>query len=170
MRATFVGSYKTGKVTSMKPSVQIERLTQLIRVLEEVKADKKPFDMHTWFRVLYPGWVELSLVGNKTHTCGTASCAAGWAAQDPWFKRRGFTLTASTPDWHRYGAGEKTVHMRGDGTEFDACESFFGVRDLFSPCDYVDFAGRWLKKITPFMVITKVKKLIKSLEAGVGVS
>lgn len=50
-----MGSSKIGKVASMKPEVKIERLTQLIRVLEEVKADKKPFDMLTWFSRLSRG-------------------------------------------------------------------------------------------------------------------
>ena len=148
----------------MKPSVQIERLTQLIRVLEEVKADKKPFHMGFWFHhISFDGPTLRNLVGNKKHSCGTASCAAGWAAQDPWFKRRGFTLVP-------YFWGDKTVHTRGDGNDFAACETFFGVRDVFDPSSYHDYKRGIFGRITPSMVITKVKKLIKSLEAGVGAS
>lgn len=142
----------------MKPEVKIERLTQLIRVLEEVKADKKPFDMLTWFSRLSPV-LEQFLVGNKKHPCGTVSCAAGWAAQDPWFKRRGFTLVGDG-----FFEGDTTVEMRGDGEAFDACETFFDERNLFDPCNYLS------RKITPSMVIAKVKRLIKYVESGVGAS
>ena len=149
----------------MKKSVQIERLTQLIRVLEEVKASKKPFYMETWYLPLFGMSYDQKsyIVGNKTHSCGTASCAAGWAAQDPWFKRRGFTLGEFDEDYKFISSlAAKTVKMRGDGTEFDACETFFDERDLFSPEHYLS------EKITPSMVIAEVKKVIKSVESGVG--
>ena len=156
----------------MKPSVKIERLTQLIRVLEEVKADKKPFNMWVWFRDLTNTDAPIdNVVGNKRHSCGTASCAAGWAAQDPWFKKRGFTLVPYTEEEAVFSClGEKKVYMRGDGTEFDACGTFFDETNLFNPGSYCDHKGDWIEKITPNMVIVRTKKLIKSLEAGVDAS
>lgn len=157
----------------MKKSVQIERLTQLIRVLEEVKASKKPFNMEAWYCPLstMDDDEKSYIVGNKKHSCNTASCAAGWAAQDSWFRRRGFILGdfTKTPWNHDFvSLGRKTVKMRGDGEDFKACRTFFGEEDLFSPSSYQ--VGQDECKISPSMVIERVKDLIKSLEAGVGAS
>ena len=153
----------------MKKSVQIERLTQLIRVLEEVKASKKPFYMQTWHvpLSLMGNEEKGNIVGNKKHSCGTASCAAGWAAQDPWFKRRGFTLGKVDKEFDFiHNPGVKVVKMRGDGEEFDACNTFFGESELFSPSGYPIDHDKC--NISPSMVIKRVKDLIKSLQAGVG--
>jgi len=149
----------------MKKSVQIERLTQLIRVLEEVKADKKPFDMNVWYRPLLTVCEWVGLVGNKKHSCGTASCAAGWAAQDPWFKRRGFTLGGfSLETYYSHEEGDKVVKMKGDGEDFEACKTFFGTASVFIPSNYCDRDGNEIDRITPSMVIARVKKLIKEIE------
>lgn len=51
----------------------IERLEQVVRVLRELPKEKR-FDINTW------------------NICGTVGCAVGWAASDPWFRRRGFVL------------------------------------------------------------------------------
>ena len=149
----------------MKKSVQIERLTQLIRVLEEVKADKKPFNMWFWYRPLLNGCELDDLVGNKKHSCGTASCAAGWAAQDPWFKKRGFTLGSFSPvSDYFHEEGDKVVRMKGDGEAFEACRTFFGAESVFAPSGYCDRDGNEIDRITPSMVIARVKKLIKEIE------
>lgn len=50
-----------------------ERLRETVRVLEELPPGKR-FDLGTWAK------------------CGTVGCAVGWAAQDPWHRRRGLTL------------------------------------------------------------------------------
>lgn len=53
-----------------------ERLTELIRVLDDVEALERPFDLNHWF-------------GGAPYDCGTAACAIGWACRDPWFQERG---------------------------------------------------------------------------------
>lgn len=65
---------------SIGKAEQIERVEQLDRVLTEMTAHerRKHFDMESW--------------GYK-NDCGTVGCAAGRAAFDPWFRRRGFVLT-----------------------------------------------------------------------------
>ena len=149
----------------MKKSVQIERLTQLIRVLEDVKKDKKPFDMYAWYRPLLNVCDLDDLVGNKKHSCGTASCAAGWAAQDSWFKKRGFTLGDFLPGSdYFYEEGDKVVKMKGDGEAFEACVTFFGTESVFASYNYRNCDNNEINKITPSMVIAKVKKLIKEIE------
>ena len=55
----------------MMKAKSIERLEQVVRVLEELPRAKK-FNLRTWM------------------TCGTTACACGWAGMDPWFRRRGF--------------------------------------------------------------------------------
>lgn len=52
----------------------IKRLQQVVRVLENLPRTAR-VDMWIW-----------------ANECGTVACAAGWAGQDPWFRRRGFKL------------------------------------------------------------------------------
>ena len=60
----------------------IERLSQVIRVLEELPKEKR-FNMGYWMK------------------CGTAGCAIGWAANEPWFTRRGLKLVPNQ-DWDQH--------------------------------------------------------------------
>lgn len=55
--------------------MHVERLTKLAELLERPLPKGAPkFDMSTWYQ------------------CGTRACAAGHAALDPWFRRRGLKL------------------------------------------------------------------------------
>ena len=74
-----------------------ERLLQLRRVV--LAAPESRFDMNH-FR------------------CGTAMCAAGWAASDPWFTERGL---------HLAGEGDAAEVRFGENTfdPFSALEAFF---------------------------------------------
>lgn len=58
---------------------QIKRVEQLERVLNDMTPHerKRHFDMSSW---------------GYQNACGTVGCAAGQAAFDPWFRRRGFKL------------------------------------------------------------------------------
>lgn len=76
---------------------QVERLSHVIRILENLPSGKR-FSLATWM------------------TCGTQACAVGWAATDPWFKRRGFTLDSHIPKYK-------------DDLGWNAVNSFFHLSD-----------------------------------------
>ena len=57
-------------------AIHRERLLQVCRVLRELPKGKR-FSLYGWYE------------------CGTIGCAIGWAAADPWFKRRGLKLRRS---------------------------------------------------------------------------
>jgi len=57
--------------------MNIERVEQLIRVLNDVEKQRKLFDIGTW-----------SFEG----PCGTSGCAIGWAARDEWHQKQGLHL------------------------------------------------------------------------------
>jgi hypothetical protein len=69
------------------------RVAELLEHLEPAPSDEiadfkaLDFDMLNW------AWVEMP--GGNNH-CGTSVCACGLAALDPWFRARGFVLTASS--------------------------------------------------------------------------
>jgi hypothetical protein len=65
------------------PKRKVTRLMEVCRVLRELPRSKK-FDLDVW------------------SVCGTAGCAVGWAASDPWFRRRGLTLR-KVSEWHGTG-------------------------------------------------------------------
>jgi hypothetical protein len=65
--------------------MNLQAMTELLRVLQGVQADRSPFDMTVWGRQLLPDGTTVE--GRKS--CGTAACAAGWAMRDPWFRERG---------------------------------------------------------------------------------
>lgn len=71
--------------------MNIEALHQLRRVLKQVRDEKRPFEITGWSRATKDGGVPPPLT-TPVNECGTASCAAGWAARDPWFIERGFVL------------------------------------------------------------------------------
>lgn len=75
-----------------------ERMEQLIRVLEEVQAARKPFDLRDW---AYPCDAKGNLLDldgcesdaeREALTCGTACCAIGHAGLDPWMMAQGLRL------------------------------------------------------------------------------
>jgi hypothetical protein len=95
----------------MKTRIRKDRLTLLANVLESLDGFISPH-----FTML--GW---STVGDNNATtpkevvdCGSAACAAGYAATIPQFRREGFKLERGLPTFGRY-------------TGFAACERFFGL-------------------------------------------
>lgn len=94
---------------------RLERLEALLRRIAK-RPRKLGFDLRTW-------------------KCGTAACAIGHAAMDPWFQKQGLILTGTSGDieWPAYKRW----------TEFEAAAAFFGVKDnvayeLFGPAAYED--------------------------------
>lgn len=99
----------------------IERWTNLLRVLNEVKTHHKAFNMEQWSpRDIAEPVVEW--------TCKTACCAGGWAGRDKWFNEQGFTLVKA--DDLRYHVFVPTYR---DATGFSACSEFFGSSSVFTP-------------------------------------
>jgi hypothetical protein len=107
-----------------------DRLLQVARVLRELPKGKT-LDMSVW------------------KGCDTVACAIGWAAQDPWFRRRGFRL-----DEDGY-----PVNKNGDIFSV-ATMQFFGLSGqedyrLFYPSHYEnptrDIRRRVIKRIEKFV-------------------
>jgi hypothetical protein len=82
----------------------IERLTQLRRVIEEAPEDR--LHMRAW---------------SEKAPCGTAHCAAGWAALDPWFQVNTEILK------HFFVGASGRVHPR----EYSS-DAFGGLAQIFA--------------------------------------
>ena len=107
-----------------------ERLEQVCRVLRELPHEKK-FSLSVW------------------HRCGTVACAVEWAANDPWFKRRGLKLEE--------GLFSAVPAYKGFYT-WDAIEAFFGVTGE-EACRIFSNMGRM--RNTRYDVIRRIEKFIK---------
>lgn len=119
----------------MKKSQQIERLQQVVRVLEKLPRNKK-FDLSVWMK------------------CGTVGCAIGWAASDPWFTRRGLHLIRADTS----GIFYQPVY-KGE-VESYAIVEFFGL----SLCDakQLFYPGRYeYERMSKRDVIARIKKFIE---------
>ena len=117
----------------------IERLQQVVRVLEDLPKGRK-FSLRFF------------AVGDAAHLCKTTACACGWAASDPWFKRRGFRL------YKGVCGDEYGIETRSGERDWTAIESFFGLtpnqaENLFSEWRYVRGSRR--------DVIRRLKKFIR---------
>lgn len=67
--------------------MNIDALKHLISILEQIKKEKRPFDLGNW--VTY----------NKNNpVCGTACCAMGYAALDPVFQAAGLSFHIEDSD------------------------------------------------------------------------
>jgi hypothetical protein len=86
----------------------------------------------------------------KEIPCGTAACACGWAAIDPWFRKRGFRL---------YTNGYSVVHPRFDG--FGADEA---VSKFFDLPPY-GFRGLFVEDGTPKQVAKRIRKFVAQYES-----
>ncbi len=97
----------------------IERLEQVVRVLEELPKEKK-FDLNHW------------------SICGTVACAVGWAASDVWFRRRGLGLEKI---WGLFEGKTQYQPAFKGLDDWEAVEAFFGLGEreaehLFSAFTY----------------------------------
>ena len=112
----------------MKPKQTIERLEQLIRVVEEAPK--------LYMRNYWQG------------ECGTAYCAAAWAAQDAWFRRRGL---------HAY-EDYAPIFYRGT-CGLSALALFFDISTIQT--DFIFCPGG---KLTKRILIFRIKKVIREIE------
>lgn len=121
-----------------KPDIHAERLRQAIRVLREVIALKRPFNMCSW--------VDLT-VGGDVLDCGTAACAVGWCCRDQWMMEQGLWLSPT---------GTPVFLLTYD---FGAVIAFFGLSyeeafRLFHPDAYEGATA------TPEMVIGRIETVL----------
>ncbi len=115
----------------------IERLEQVVRVLEELPKEKK-FNLISFM------------------TCGTTACACGWAGTDPWFRRRGFKTDKYRKSSHGYN-----VFYREKGRIFEGMEAtrkFFGLN--FETSSYL-FIRSSYENGSKRVVIRRLKSFIK---------
>lgn len=137
-----------------------EALLQVRRVLEKVRDEERPFNMMFWSeKDKIPHSITVPVA-----ECGTASCAAGWAARDPWFQERGLRLEKPYPD------SDSLFPKLGRQIGFDAMALLLDIsrRDahyLFDPWDY----PHWPEcprhdRITPDMVIERIDDLLAGYE------
>lgn len=116
----------------------IERLQQVVRVLEELPKN---------------AMFDLAVFVDETK-CGTVACAVGWAAQDTWFKRRGFNLKQFTRT--------SFVPVFRDMEDWDAVETFFGLDDSDSA---FLFCEQFYERGSRYDVIRRIRAFCKKLEA-----
>jgi hypothetical protein len=115
----------------MKP--YIEALQQVVRVLKSVQPED--FSLEEW-------------------SCGTAFCAIGHAAQDPWFIERGFILSAPTectsgcPAFVNGALGWYSVHL------------FFNLSA--NNASYLFAADRYDSDVTIENVVERIEAFITS--------
>ena len=120
-----------------------ERLLKVCEVLSKVPAKK--FNLATWIDR------DPDTCGRRT--CGTVACAIGWAAQDPWFKKRGLRL-------NKYD--EPVVHGFDNMGEspLDDISAFFDIE--VSDVHYLFLSPyyRYFDKTTKYEVIERIKKFV----------
>lgn len=121
-----------------------DRFTRLINILES--KTPKQLDMSKWYDE------------DETGKCGTVACAAGWAAQDPYFKRLGLRIVeveVKYPGWD-----EKTFQLSGVNGEDsdDALSRIFGTS--------LPFEGGWSlnRKTAVIKMFSKIRDLASLCE------
>lgn len=129
------------------------RLTTLIKFMEKLpKEASDHFSMKWW--VLHQGSSEIhkdehslkkGLTKDKLMSCGTAACAAGWAASIPEFRRAGFRMVAQGHD--------ACMRPRIEPYKFFDLPYISTERELFgsdvpveTPKEWADHARRWMKR------------------------
>lgn len=91
------------EISKFRSDIALIRMHHGIRVMCEVIAADKPFSTGIWSSDLDTFVTEQTeeceikpdeclASGNHRHPCGTAACAVGWMAQDPWHNRQGLRL------------------------------------------------------------------------------
>lgn len=120
------------------------RLRKLIETLQNLPEDLE-FDMGTWF---------------EQKNCGTAACALGAAALDPWHQAQGLRLARGSP--HFYSTDEH----RAVATGVDAGACYFEIpystsHWLFGPDAYNAEGG---EPITPEHVIDRINYLLTNAD------
>jgi hypothetical protein len=147
--------------------MNIERLSHLIAILQDVEARKLPFDMDQW-------------LGEWEHGCGTAACAFGYGALDPKFQAEGLrlrftlaqralgepgTIEITTTEQYTAATRDQIGQIEpvfGERVGFSAVCAFFDIP--LSTADYVfnaaNYSGTDPSKITPDRVIRRLEKVL----------
>lgn len=115
-----------------------ERLRQAIRVLREVIALKRPFNMRSW--------VDLT-VGGDVMDCGSAACAVGWCCRDQWMMEQGLWLSPSG------------IPAFLSTYDFGAVMAFFGL-SIGDACLLFHLEGYKGETATPEMVIERIETVL----------
>lgn len=119
----------------MEVAQKMERLRQLRRVVQAAPA--RQFKMNDI-------------------QCGTAMCAAGWAAIDPWFVARGLRLIPG--DGRHSPARVETETIR---FTFPALAEFFGLDEEDADTLFAADATRSTGRIPKRDVITNIDRILK---------
>lgn len=125
--------------------MHIERLERAAVILENFQeTSDHRFRMHFWF-----------------NQCGTAGCAAGWIARDPWMNEQGLALRIQ-PSWGPY-----LVTFFQGHSALNALAAFFDlphwqVARFFSPAEYPA-----MTPITPQMVARRMREVMGSCTQNV---
>ncbi len=132
--------------------MDIEAMHQLIRVLKAVPPEH--FDMREVAALAQPPRGKV-VTAADLHTCGSAACAVGYMAADPWFQERGLHLLGSRT--YRNVDEDKAAHILGlEGGEIDLI--FVAEHPLVSDLD--------MAKITPTQMVAVVEAMIADHLAG----
>jgi hypothetical protein len=119
----------------MKPN--IEALQQVVRVLKTV--EPKDFCLGSW-------------------TCGTAACAIGHAAQDPWFIERGLQIGVTS---YNYDGDEERCPVQEDGNSgWPAVGDFFNLSQ--KSAFYLFNELKYNHDVTVQDVITRIEEFIQA--------
>lgn len=139
-----------------------EAFVQLVRVLEYVEDRELPFDLTHWAQPLYKKreiaekhLLFFTRVRIESRKCGTAACAVGYAAADPWFVEHGLRLTQPRDNPELAGLAYESYR------NWKACAAFFGVttaeaKFLFNPESYPGI------RATPTDVIIRIRSFTAS--------
>ena len=95
-----------------------ERLLRLADLLDGVRP--RMFNLGTWYTASEKRFGQYHDSDNPD--CRTVACAIGWAASDPWFRRRGLRLVLG-----QCGYTEPVFKTKRGWT---ACEHLFGLDPL----------------------------------------
>lgn len=123
--------------------MNIERFKRAIGVLKKVPQHN--FDMNVWGQIHC--WEQKGNVVSLLPVCGTAGCAIGWIASDPWMQKQGLRLFASHKARNRPSLDDKdnfVIICRpgfGKYSGFTAAETFFEITPeeteyVFAPESY----------------------------------
>jgi hypothetical protein len=127
------------------------------------------FNMDAWIGEKLPeeqvskklkAWLEAN-VDSGVEACGTAACACGWAASDPFFRMRGLGLR----NIRGYAIDNPIFELAYEGADgYDAAAQFFHIQYdhaefLFGPEEYADGVG-------PHKVAKRIRQFVEDVEAG----
>lgn len=125
-----------------------ERLLRLADLLDGVRP--RLFNLGYWYDG--PGKYHGKMHDAKKPECRTVACAAGWAACDPWFKKRGLSLSKDNSPRYRGKVG------------FRAVRSFFGINEDDAGRLFMASASPAYTKTRPRTVAMRIRRFVADQE------